>query len=199
MDSLAETLVSAWARHFPRREGYVSVVERLEGPMGGVRLRVQRGDFRAQADVVGDLAQRNGTAQPSIVLKSSAHSDRVDEAMQIEQRQEAALAAGGAISGLAVFGYLSASVLWGVLQPMLVIMALFVLAVFLPLGGFNFGYWLGERIGTARRNMILFETVEDSALQQDLRRWRALARQLSVERRSLTRGARELPFRRAQA
>lgn len=197
LQALVDYIDRAWSTHFPRREGYLTIVEELEGKDRGVRIRVMRGDFRAEADVYCDQrGVRGGTVERSLVFSARAASGRLTTAQAIEARQMSVWAGFGTAMGLGLFGAMLAMTLGAVVQPLLAIMAMFVLAVVLPAGGFNLGAWLAECIGTARRAGVLAESATDAAFQRDLRKWRAATRQLGARRRALSEAPRGLPFRR---
>lgn len=193
---LVDYVDRTWSTHFPRREGYLTIVEQLEGRQRGVRIRVLRGDFRSEAEIYCDQRGARGGVERSLMFSARAASDRMASADALAARQASTLAAVGTGLGLVAFGALVAAGLGAVVQPLLAVMALFVLAVVLPAGGLHVGAWIAECIGTARRAGAIAEAATDGAFQRDLRKWRAAVRQLKTRRRALCEGPRGLPFRR---
>ncbi len=61
--------------------------------------------------------------------------------------------------------------------------------------GASLGAYVGERFAEGARRRALAATSEDSKLQEDLRRWRALSRELSGTKQALLGSALAGPFR----
>lgn len=61
--------------------------------------------------------------------------------------------------------------------------------------GASLGAYLGECVAAGARRRAIAETSVDTRLQEDLRRWRALSRELSSTRQALTGAAVAGPFR----
>lgn len=61
--------------------------------------------------------------------------------------------------------------------------------------GASLGAYLGECVAAGARRRAIAETSVDVRLQEDLRRWRALSRELSSTRQALTGSAVAGPFR----
>lgn len=181
-----------WFAHFPRRDGYVTVVEPVEGEVEGLRLCAVRGEFRAEIDLRCDLSERGA----KIRVCSRADTQRLAAVARREAWRGPALRIAGTAAGLGLLTMLAVPLLGAAMaSPLLCLMALAVIALLLPAGGFNLGSFAAERLDEIRRGAVLAETSCDPQLQHDFRRWRALSRQLNHQRRRLTRG-RGLPFRR---
>lgn len=211
-ERFVDFVTATWSTHFPRREGYLTIVEplapRLDAAAGvalspnaarGVRISVIRHDFRAQAEIRPEpLATGEGSSRrhPGIFFTSWAGSRRLFDAERVEARRSTALAGVKTAAGVGTFGYMLALAAGGMVQPLLAIMALFVFAVILPAGGLCAGTWTAERISAMRRGSIVAESAGDREFQRDLRRWRAATRRFGARRRALSGGPRGLPFRR---
>lgn len=186
----------AWAAHFPVRQGYITLTESLGGPVEGVRLRVMRGDFRARLELRCDYQRARGDDQAiAILVQSAAHSDELAQIEAQGARRLRRFRWLGAGLGLALFAF----IFWPIFASMgpaaLPLIFGFVVLGIMPIGGVVFGGYVAERINAGRLARRLAASVGDDALQTDFRRWRALARQLGVARRSIARGSRGGPFR----
>ena len=72
---------------------------------------------------------------------------------------------------------------------------LLVVALLLALmAGSTLGTWVGERLAEAQRDRARRELDRNVAMNDDIRRWKAVSRQLSAQRTALA-GHRRQPFR----
>jgi hypothetical protein len=173
-----------WSLYFPADRGYDVTVESPAGPSHGVQLAVRRGDFRAQVVIenIGDPARRS-TSDLAVRMFGRAVSLEVANA---EQGGSAAVRRARNVGfgiGFALFGALCWACV-GVHNPeyflgglLLVVAGLMCTMTCATLGAF-----LGERVSERRSLHARTVAADNEALQDDLRRWRALVRQLSSQR-----------------
>jgi hypothetical protein len=100
--------------------------------------------------------------------------------------------------GLAVV--LFAATLWlciGAYSPIYILAGMFmvVAALLITTLGASFGGWIGERMAEKSRARAHALAEVDPRLQGDIRRWRALSRQLANQRQALTGRVGAAPFR----
>lgn len=185
-----------WSAHFPVRQGYITLTEELEGPVEGVRLKVMRGDFRAEVDLHCGWNRLRGDARAlAIMMQSNAHSNCMRALQKRGQRRIARLRLIGGALGFLVFVGLFWPIFAGSIPGALSMMFGFVLLGLLPAGGAVTGGYVGERLADQACARQLTESSSNEGLQTDFRRWRAFARQVTVQRRAVARGSRSGPFR----
>lgn len=184
---MVEWAAQTWAMYFPAERGYVVSVDSPAGPSHGVQLSVSRGDFRAQVAVenILDPGRRAGGAL-AVRMFGRAISGALAEA---ERGGAVAVQRGrvlGVGTGLAIF----VAMCWvciGVYNP-----AYFLGGLFLVVAGLmctmafgTIGAWFGERVAERGSSRARTEIGTDDKLQDDLRRWRALVRQLAAQRSAI--------------
>lgn len=183
-----------WGEFFPQTTGYA--VERDEQG-GGVRLRVRRGDFFGEVEVVSHARERGA----QLKLHGWACSRRLEEAERAAARASERLRLAGSLLGAGgLLGFLSQLF---VHPPNFTVDMLFflggllvvvILVIALATGG-NLGAWLGEHVAAGIWGRALAQVDDDAALRDDLHRWRALVRNLAHYRDALASATRRQPFR----
>lgn len=197
VQALASWSASAWKRHFPPERGYRVTVESLAGVAQGVRMSVSRGDFEASLCIEHGLPTVRGavSATPSVRMFGQAQSVVARRAHDLGERWvQRGRIAGGAV-GLGSFLAL-AWLMIGVNNPVYMLGGmLLVVALLLSLmAGGTLGTWVGERLAAAHRGRARRELERNVAMHDDIRRWKAVSRQLSAQRTALA-GHRRQPFR----
>lgn len=184
---MVEWASQTWAMYFPADRGYEVVVESPAGPSNGVQLAVRRGDFRAQVAVESILDPgRRSPGSLAVRMFGRAVSGALAEADRAGIKMLQRCRVLGVGVGLAAF----VALCWmniGVRNPayflgglLLVVAGLMSTMMFGTLGG-----WLGDRLGERRTARARAVIGADAQLQDDLRRWRALVRQLAAQRASV--------------
>lgn len=184
---VVEWAAQTWAMYFPAERGYVVSVDSPAGPSNGVQLSVTRGDFRAQVAVesILDPARRQSGAL-AVRMFGRAASDALAEA---ERAGAVAVQRGrvmGVGTGLGIFAVLC----WfciGVHNPAYFLggLLLVVAGLMCTMAFGTMGAWFGERIADRGNSRARAEIGTDDKLQDDLRRWRALVRQLAAQRAAI--------------
>jgi hypothetical protein len=197
MRRMVEWAAENWALYFPSASGYEVEIESPAGPSHGVRLAVRRGDFRAKValECILDPARKIPGAL-MIRTFGRATSDAVVAAdrtgAQLIQRGRS-VGIGMGLGSFASLGWLAV----GAHGPALVITALLIVVaglmstITLATGG----AWVGERIGERGRERARALSSGDPRLRDDVRRWRALVRQLATQRSVLAGQLGRTPFR----
>lgn len=187
----------AWKRHFPAERGYRITVESPTGLARGVRMSVSRGDFEACLSIEHGLLGVSGavSATPSVRMFGQAQSVAARRAHALGERlvQRGRLLGGAA--GLGMFLSL-AWLMIGVNNPIYMLggMLLVVALLLALMAGGTLGTWMGERIAEVHRDRARRELDRNVAIHDDIRRWKAVSRQLSAQRTALA-GHRRQPFR----
>ncbi|MEE9385206.1 MAG: hypothetical protein V3V08_17515 [Nannocystaceae bacterium] len=183
------------ASNFPARHGYLTLREPLEGR--GLRMRVLHDDFCGQVEVrVEDGASPAGSGQLAIQMRTSAGSRHLEQVAHAGARWLGICRPAGAfLGGTVLVG--GAALLLGGGDTLFAAAFFLLLCAVLPVAGWGLGAWLGERVVSGTEDRAVGRTCADRVLQRDLRRWRAVSRLLlSRQRRLMTAGRRQLPFRR---
>jgi hypothetical protein len=188
---------SAWRRHFPVERGYRVTVEPTAGDAHGVRMCVRRGDFAASLSIEHGRPPGPGaaTATPSVRMFGHAQSLVARRAHELGERLvQRGRVVGGAM-GLGMFLAL-AWLMIGVNNPIYMLggMLLVVALLLVLMAGGTLGTWVGERLAAHHRARARRGLERDLAIHDDIRRWKAVSRQLSAQRNALA-GHRRLPFR----
>lgn len=197
VQALVAWSAGTWKRHFPPERGYQVTVESPAGVARGVRLSVSRGDFQACLAIEQALPRRDGavSATPSVRMFGQAQSVVAQRAHALGERlvQRGRLV-GGAV-GLGLFGCL-AWLMIGVNNPVYMLggMLLVVALLLAPMAGGALGAWVGERLAAYHRDRARRMLDGNVAIPDDIRRWKAVSRQLSAQRSALA-GHRGQPFR----
>ncbi|MEX1367918.1 MAG: hypothetical protein AB1Z98_32615 [Nannocystaceae bacterium] len=213
VDELAHWSEAAWTRHFPADRGYRTSTQVLSGSTRGVQLTVHRGDFRAEATVEHDApapvssserganpggeghARAAGTRNASVRVFGRARFRPMNDADDRAERASHIGRITGSSLGLAGFFTLGWLMI-GVNDPIYVLggMLLVVALIMALTAGALLGAWVGERVGASYRDRAR-RTIEGSpGFESDVRRWKAVSRQLLAQRSTL--GARRAqPFR----
>jgi hypothetical protein len=198
MRRMVEWAAETWALYFPSERGYEVAVESPAGPSNGVQLAVRRGDFRANVALEcildpgrkapGALAIRMfGRAGSSAVVAAERASNRLTQ-----RGRSVGIGMGlGSFASLAWLAlgttHAGALVITGLLIVVAGLMSTTALA--------TAGAWIGERIGESGRERARALSSGDPRLHDDLRRWRALVRQLATQRSVLASQLGRTPFR----
>jgi hypothetical protein len=191
VQALVAWSAGAWKRHFPPERGYQVIVEAPTGTEQSVRMSVSRGDFEANLAIEHGLALH----MPSVRMFGRAQSLVVRRAHELGER----LVQRGRIVGVTVGLGLFLSLAWlmiGVHNPayMLGGMLLVVALLLAIMGGSSLGAWVGERIAAHHRDKAHRELDCNVAMHDDIRRWKAVSKQLAAQRTALA-GHRRQPFR----
>lgn len=188
---------SAWKRHFPPERGYRVTVESPAGVAQGVRMSVSRGDFEARLCIEQSLppGRGAGSATPSVRMFGQAQSIVARRAHDLGERLVQRGRVAGGAAGLGTFLAL-AWLMIGVNNPIYMLGGmLLVVALLLSLmAGGTLGTWVGERLAEVHRDRARRELDRNVAMHDDIRRWKAVSRQLSAQRTALA-GHRRQPFR----
>ena len=184
---VVEWAAHTWAMYFPTERGYVVTVESPAGPSNGVQLAVRRGDFRAQVAVENILdPARRAPDGLAVRMFGRAVSVALVHAEQAGARSVARGRSGGTAVGVGVF----VALCWfciGVHNPAYFLGGLLLVVAGLMCTMFfgTMGAWLGERAAERGSLRAKGEIRVDAQLQDDLRRWRALVRQLASQRAAI--------------
>jgi hypothetical protein len=195
--SAVEQATQRFESYFPAAGGYEVTAHSPAGASNGVQLQVRRGNFRATVEIEAILdPNRKAPDERAIRMYGRAESEALivaeRQGHQVERRLRTAGVGLGAIAFCAL--------LWisiGAHSPIYVLGGLLmVVAALLSLTlGASLGSWLGERIADSDRCRALAIEATDPAFQDDLRRWRALSRQLANRRLALSGRVGAAPFR----
>ncbi|MBV1860171.1 MAG: hypothetical protein KUG77_17290 [Nannocystaceae bacterium] len=195
--SVVERATSRWAAVFPEREGYRIRASSPAGSSNGVRLMVERGNFRASVCVesIRDPS-RHAREHQAVRMYGRAEARALVCAAAASHRSIARLRqAGVGVSTLAFIPFLwliaGAQSTAYILAGMLCMVA----GIAITTLGAGLGGYLGECVAAGARRRAIAETSVDTQLQEDLRRWRALSRELSSTRQALTGASMAGPFR----
>lgn len=210
VERLTQESARAWTRHFPAEHGYQVELEPIESlpirspsiehepvrPAATARMMVRRGDFWAQVSVEHELppgAERG--ASPSVRMFGRARSESLHQAHTRGERLVARARVIGWSSGVAVFLSL-AWLMIGVRDPVYVLggMLLVVALLSTVMAGGSLGARFGEWLAAIHRDRARRRVDADDALRDDIRRWKAVSRQLTAQRSALL-GSRQQPFR----
>jgi hypothetical protein len=197
IQALVTWSASAWKRHFPAERGYRVTVESPEGIARGVRMSVSRGDFEASLSIEHAVAGLRGavSAAPSVRMFGQAQSLVARRAHELGERLAQRGRIVGGAAGLGMFLSL-AWLMIGVNNPVYMLggMLLVVALLLALMGGGTLGASVGERIAARHRDRARREIDRNPAMHADIRRWKAVSRQLSAQRAALA-GHRRQPFR----
>lgn len=197
VQALVHWSARAWTRHFPPERGYRVTVESPAGGAQGVRMSVSRGDFEASLSIEHGLPRLRGavSATPSVRMFGKAESIVARRAHDLGERlvQHGRIVGGAA--GLGTFLAL-AWLMIGVNNPIYMLggMLLVVALLLALMAGGTLGTWVGERLAQAQRDRARRALERNVAMHDDIRRWKAVSRQLSAQRSTLA-GHRRQPFR----
>lgn len=192
----------AWRRHFPPERGYQLTAEPAgvpsgvpagvpsEAPAQGVRLQARRGDFAADLTI-----ELHAARTPSVRMFGRAQSILLGQAHALGERLVQRARVVGGAAGLGMF----LSLAWLMIgennpAPMLGGMLLVVALLSALIGGSTLGGWVGERLADHHCDRARRERERDVGVRDDLRRWKAVSRQLTAQRSTLA-GHRGQPFR----
>jgi hypothetical protein len=194
---MVEWAAETWALYFPRERGYEIAVESPAGPSNGVQLAVRRGDFRANVALECILDPgRKAPGTLAIRMFGRAASDAVVAAERASNRlvqRGRSVGIGMGLGSFASLGWLALGTHAGalVITGLLIVVAGLMSTTALATAG----AWIGERIGDSGRERARALSAGDPRLHDDLRRWRALVRQLSTQRSVLASQLGRTPFR----
>ena len=192
------------ATHFPRRHGYMRVCRRIEHPLG-VRVRIERGDFFAEATLQAEPGLRRrgrlrGRPSPAAIVAIRMFGEAGSSQLQAargrrERLVQSARMLGGAL-GLLSFGFLC----WlsiGAHNPVFFLSGLLLSVALLVcvIGGSGGVGWIAEQIGDAWVRRAVLAMACDRQQRDDYRRFRSLARHGGTLRGALAGEVRGQPFR----
>jgi hypothetical protein len=183
--------------YFPSDAGYEVCAHSPAGASNGVQLQVRRGDFRATVGIEAILdPHRKSPDERAIRMFGRAGSEALEAAERDGHRLVQRFRVAGVGLGVVVF----CAALWlsfGAHSPIYVLggLLMVVSALLTTTLGASFGAWIGERVAEQSRTRARALTAVDPRFQGDLRRWRALSRQLANQRQALTGRIGVAPFR----
>lgn len=193
---MVEQVTDRCSTVFPDREGYRVCASSPAGPSNGVRLTVERGNFRASVCVesIRDPS-RHAREHQAVRMYGRAEAKALVCAAASHRSIARLRQAGVVLSALAFIPFLwaiagaqsTAYVLAGILSM--------VVGITTTTLGASLGAYLGECVAAGAQRRAIAETSVDTRLQEDLRRWRALSRELSSTKRALNGSAAAGPFR----
>jgi hypothetical protein len=191
VQALVAWSAGAWKRHFPSERGYRITVEPATSTDPSVRMSVSRGDFEASLAIEHGSVPRT----PSVRMFGRAQSVVVRRAYELGERLVQRGRIVGTVAGLGLF-FALAWLMIGENNPAFMLGGmLLVLALLLALiGGGSLGAWVGERLAALHRDRARQKLHRDVAMHDDIRRWKAVSRQLAAQRLALA-GHRRQPFR----
>lgn len=198
VQALVAWSASAWKRHFPLESGYRVTVESPAGTAQGVRMSVQRGEFEALVAIEHGLEPRvrgGESATPAVRMFGRAQAHGVRHAQALGPRLIARGRLFGGTVGLGLFLAL-AWLMIGVNNPIYMLggMLLMVALMMALMAGSSLGAWVGERLAAGHLDRAIRALERNVAMHDDLRRWKAVSRQLAAQRAALV-GHRRQPFR----
>jgi hypothetical protein len=187
---------STWKRHFPAERGYQVTVEVPAGFAQGARMSASRGDFEASVSIEHGMPRSPGAVSAgSVRVFGRAQSTVVHRAHALGERLVQRSRVVGGAAGLGMFLSL-AWLMIGVNNPIYMLggMLLVVALLLALMAGGTLGTWVGERLAEAHRDRARRELDRNVAMHDDIRRWKAVSRQLAAQRSALV-GHRRQPFR----
>lgn len=220
---LERHLSRAAAHFFPVEDGYAVTSRPVEGPIDGLRIRVARGDFRAEfglecyrwgAAALPQLVAASGDATPedaeparsptralAVRLVGRAGSHTIDQVAgygrQLAELLRWVGAGVGAGALVALFSFLIANPPRYMVDALATVSALMLVVIiyFVMSASMSVGTWVGERLAEALRSRAALSARGDEGLCDDLERYRCLSRGLIHQRALIGGELRRLPFR----
>lgn len=193
---LVDWSVGSWKRHFPAEQGYQVSVDKSRDASNAqaLLLTVRRGEFHAQVAVEQDL-RRDDRGPRCVRMHGRAQFEALSRAHALGERLVSRTRAIGWGGGVALFLCL-AWLMVGVRDPVYVLggMLLVVALLLTVMAGGTLGAWFGERLAEIHRGRAHRQVHADPGLSDDIRRWKAISRQLNA-RRAVLLGHRRQPFR----
>lgn len=207
-EAAARHVEGLWASFFPAAAGYAvtrsevvsvpgSSPSRSRAEQPGMRLQVRRGDFCGEVEV----ASTAGARRARLWLRGYAGSQRLAAVELRAARATERLRLAGSMVGAAALVALCVELLThppGFTVDMMFFLGGLLVAVILVVGlaiGANVGAWFGERQAVVGWVRALALVERDASLHEDLRRWRALVKNLAHYRDALAGASRRQPFR----
>lgn len=194
---VVDRVTERWAAVFPAREGYRVIASSPAGASNGVRLVVERGNFRASVclESIRDPS-RHAREHQAIRMYGRAEATGLVAAEKSSHRSIRRLRG----VGVALSAGLFVSFLWlvaGAQSGAYVLAGLLTMVAGIATTtlGASLGAYLGERVADGARRRALAEATHDDRLQEDIRRWRALSRELAATRQELMGALHAGPFR----
>lgn len=184
---MVEWAAQTWALYFPAERGYVVSVDSPAGPSNGVQLVVRRGDFRAQV-AVENILDPGRRADGALAVRMFGRA--VSGALAEAEKAGAAAIQRGRVLGLTTGATVFVALCWfciGVHNPAYVLggLLLVVAGLMCMMAFGTIGAWLGEVAAERVNARARADIGGDGGLQDDLRRWRALVRQLGAQRAAI--------------
>ena len=195
VQALVQWSASAWKRHFPVERGYQVTVEAPAGFAQGARMSASRGDFEASVAIEHGSRSPGAVSAPSVRVFGRAQSTVVRRAHELGERWVQRSRVMGGAAGLCMFLSL-AWLMIGVNNPVYMLggMLLVVALLLALMAGGTLGTWVGEQLAEAHRDRARRQLDRNVAMHDDIRRWKAVSRQLVAQRNALV-GHRRQPFR----
>ena len=194
---MVDQITDRWASVFPSKAGYRVSVSSPAGPSNGVRLTVERGNFRAAVclESIRDPSRRARDHQ-AIRMYGRAEAHALVSVQKASHRSIQRLRQAGVVTAAVLF----LPFLWliaGAQSTAYVLAGLLTMvgAIACTTLGASLGAYIGERLAEGARRRAIAKTSEDTRLQDDLRRWRALSRELSGAKQALLGAGSAGPFR----
>jgi hypothetical protein len=191
---MRDELAKSWISHFPARRGYLVTRKVLAGPVSGLHLRVERGDFQAELHLSCEWRGQGGRGDaPGLEVRvaAAATTSKLQET-KVWQEQFRSWMRWSKIS--ATFGWVA-----GALGCILVPAAPLAVALAVGCGAAFSGCAniLTERMISERKAKVIAEIAGDPSVQIDVRRWKSMVRLFGRHRSTWRHFERGLPFRRA--
>jgi hypothetical protein len=195
VQALVQWSASAWKRHFPAERGYQVTVDVPAGFAQGARMSAIRGDFEASVAIEHGPRSLGAVSAPSVRVFGRAQSTVVRRAHELGERLVQHSRVVGGVAGLGMFLSL-AWLMIGVNNPIYMLggMLLVVALLLALMAGGTLGTWVGERLAEIHRDRARRQLDRNVAMHDDIRRWKAVSRQLVAQRNALV-GHRRQPFR----
>lgn len=183
--------------YFPSERGYEVHAQSPAGASNGVQLQVRRGDFRATVGIESILdPNRKSPEERAIRMYGRAESEALEAAeREGHTRVQRFRTIGASLGFLGIVAALLISSGAHLTFDLLGVMFMVVSALVSTGFGAGFGAWIGERLADTQRARARSIAAIDPRFQGDLRRWRALSRQLANQRQALTGRGGAAPFR----
>lgn len=194
---MVEQTTERWASVFPAREGYQISASSPAGPSNGVQLTVERGNFIASVCVesIRDPS-RHARDHQAIRMYGRAEARALVSVEQSGMRSVQRLRHIGLVGSAMLFVPFLLTIA-GAQSTAYVLAGLLALVSGLATTtlGASLGGYIGERMAEGARRRAIAETSVDKRLQEDLRRWRALSRELAGTKQALVGSTAAGPFR----
>lgn len=194
---LVERITHRWQRVFCESDGYRVTVVSPAGVSNGVRLTAERGNFRATVSVES-IRDPSRHARDHLAIRMFGRAEAtslvaVERSSFDAIRRFRVMGTAGALALFVSFMWFIAGAQSGA-YVLAGLLAMVAGVTTLTLGN-SLGAYVGERLAEQSRRRTVAQINGDSALQDDLRRWRALSRELASTKQALLGAGAAGPFR----